>query len=151
MAPGIFYFNYDFFFNFCVCFCFFKVHNASEMQQMLSFLFTKSCLVLVSSYYLKTITHWPRTLTIFCCCSLLTICTVIVIKYFVWKSKYYFVYMLLRVWQMIPNLKLLSLGDKRLNMFKNHYLNIIERKLSLSKELNVYSFLRHNVPLRIIK
>jgi hypothetical protein len=42
----------------------------------------------------------------------------IVVKYFVWKSKYYFVYILLPFLQLISHSELVSLGDKHIQCYK---------------------------------
>jgi hypothetical protein len=43
----------------------------------------------------QKVTHWPITQTIFCFCCLLAISAVIMNKYFVWETKFYFVHILL--------------------------------------------------------
>jgi hypothetical protein len=76
--------------------------------------FSKAFFNLVYFDIIQKVTQWSFTLTIFFMCCFLAISTVIVYKYFVWKSKYYYVYILLLLCQIISHLSPLSSDNKLL-------------------------------------
>jgi hypothetical protein len=67
---------------------------------------------------IQKVTHWPITGTTFFICCFLAISTVTVNLYFVWKSKYFFVYIWALSWQVVSNLQLRSHGNKHLTFLK---------------------------------
>jgi hypothetical protein len=59
-----------------------------------------------------------------CAVFAISTCTIITIKYFVWKSKYYFVYSLLPLWQIISHSVLFSPSNTLLTCFKTIILTL---------------------------